>query len=146
MTYRQFYSELGKLLYAVADVDGVISQKEKNALKKIIETELVPKERTRDKFGTDAAYYAEIEFDILDDSMIDAEQAFRSFIFFVEEHHTAINTDMRDVVLKIVKRLAAAYHKSNKKEKELVDKLEKKLRSLPFKQVVYVTDNNQTRY
>src|SRR5271154_2646983 len=124
MTYRQFYSELGKLLYAVSDVDGVISQREKNALKKIIETELVPNESARDKFGTDAAYYAEIELDILDDSMMDAEQAFRSFIYFVEEHHTAITTTMRDGILKIVKRLAAAYHKTNKHEEELIAKLE----------------------
>ena len=133
MIYRQFYSEIGKLLYAVADVDGVVSQKEMKELQKIVKTELVPTGTVFDKFGTDVAYYAEIEFDILEDSMIDPEQAFHSFIYFVEEHHTAIDTRMRDVILKIVKRIAVAYHKTNHKEKDLIQKLEKKLHSLTFK-------------
>lgn len=133
MLYRHFYSELGKLLYAVADVDGVISQKEKMALKELVKKELVPAEKHTDKFGTDVAFYAEIEFDILEESMIEPEEAFESFILFVENHHTAINKNMRDVILKIAKSLADAYHKTNKKEKALLEKLEKKLRELPVR-------------
>ncbi|MBL0308332.1 MAG: hypothetical protein IPP77_01110 [Bacteroidetes bacterium] len=131
MVYRQFYSELGKLLYAVADVDGVITQKEKKALKEMVRAELVPEEEHTDKFGTDVAFYAEIEFDILEDSMIEAEDAFESFIQFIENHHSAINQNMRDVILKIAVRLADAYHKTNKKEKALLEKLERKLKALP---------------
>lgn len=133
MVYQQFYSELGKLLYAVADVDGVISQKEKKALKEMVRKELVPAEKHTDKFGTDVAFYAEIEFDFLEESMIESEEAFESFITFVENHHTAINKNMRDVILKIAKSLADAYHKTNKKEKVLLEKLETKLRALPAK-------------
>src|SRR5690606_13704785 len=79
MLYRQFYSELGKLLYAVADVDGMISQKEKKALQELVRKELVPVEKHTDKFGTDVAFYAEIEFDFLEDSMVEPEEAFESF-------------------------------------------------------------------
>ena len=39
MIYREFYSELGKLLYAVADIDGVITEKEKKKLKEIVKKE-----------------------------------------------------------------------------------------------------------
>ena len=73
MLYKNFYSELGKLLYAVADIDGVITQAEKKALHEIVKKELVPAEKHTDEFGTDAAYYAEIEFEYLDEEQMDAE-------------------------------------------------------------------------
>jgi hypothetical protein len=133
MINRYFYSEIGKLLYAVADTDGMISKTEKNELLNTVRKELLPAEKAVDKYGTDVALYAEIEFDILEDTMIDPEQAFRSFLNFVEEHHTAIDLKTRDVILNIAKRLSAAYRKTNRKEKVLLEKLEKKLLSISFK-------------
>ena len=133
MFYRQFYSELGKLLFALAKVDGGISKQEKAALKDIVKKELAPTEKNTDKFGTDAAYYTEIEFEILEDTEYDPEDAFESFISFIENHHTAIDERMRDTTLKVAKRLADTFHKTNKKEAALLAKLESKLRTLPVK-------------
>jgi uncharacterized tellurite resistance protein B-like protein len=127
MLYKDFYSELGKLLYAVADIDGVITQAEKKALHDIVKKELVPAEKHKDEFGTDAAYYAEIEFEILDEEIGDAETAFNSFIDFVEEHHTAFNGNMKRVCLHVAKEIANAYHKTNKKEKVLINRLKEKI-------------------
>jgi hypothetical protein len=127
MSYKEFYSELGKLLYAVADIDGVITQKEKNKLHDIVRKELVPAESHKDEFGTDAAYYSEIEFEFLDEEIGDTETAFNSFINFVEEHHTAFDEKMIRVCLRVARELAAAYRGTNKKEKMLVDKLRRKL-------------------
>ena len=131
MFYRQYYSELGKLLYALTHVEGAVSKKEKEGLKELVRKELLPDEKHRDTFGTDAAYYSEIEFEILEETMMDPESAFDSFLFFVEQHHSAINQRMRDVTLKVAKKLAATYHKTNKKEAELIKKLEKSLKCLP---------------
>jgi hypothetical protein len=127
MRYKEFYSELGKLLYAVADIDGVITQKEKVKLHEIVRKELVPSEPHTDEFGTDVAYYSEIEFDILDAETGDTEAAFNSFTNFVEEHHTAFDDKMIAVCLRVARELAAAYRGTNKKEKVLVDKLRRKL-------------------
>ena len=80
MDYKEFYSELGKLLYAVADIDHVITQKEKKALTDIVKKELAPTEVHKDAFGTGTAYYTAMEFDILDDEIADSETAFNSFI------------------------------------------------------------------
>ncbi len=131
MFYRQFYSELGKLLFGLANVDGSISNKEREALKQLVKTELAPSEKHTDKFGTDAAYYTEMEFDILEDTMMDPEQAFDSFLFFIENHHSAIDDRMRQVTLKVAKKLADKYHRTSKKEKEFIKKLEAKLNLLP---------------
>jgi hypothetical protein len=133
MEYKDFYAELGKLLYAVADTDGVITQKEKKALQDIVKNELVPAERHMDAVGTDAAYYTEIEFDFLDEEIADAETAFNSFIDFVEEHHTAFDERMKKISLHVVKELANAYHGTNKKEKKLINELRKKLNRIEVK-------------
>ncbi len=127
MQYKNFYAELGKLLYAVADIDGMITQKEKGKLQEIVKNELVPLEKHRDTFDTDVAYYTEMEFDFLDEEIGDAETAFNSFIDFIEEHRTAFDERMKKVSLHVAKELAAAYHGTNKKEKDLIEKLRKKL-------------------
>ncbi|HLG35429.1 MAG TPA: hypothetical protein VI757_11160 [Bacteroidia bacterium] len=130
MLYTEFYSALGKLLYAVADVDGTITQKEKKALREIVRNELAPAEKHTDFFGTDAAYYAETEFDFLEEGQADSETAFNSFIDFVEEHHTAFDERMKKVCLHVANELATAYKKKNKKEDILIGKLKQKLGKL----------------
>lgn len=135
MKYKDFYSELGKLLYAVADIDHVITQKEKKTLYDIVKNELVPSERHTDQFNTDVAFYTEMEFDFLDESIGDTEAAFNSFIDFVEDHHTAFDERMKKVSLHVAKELAQAYHGTNKKEKVLIDKLKEKLNKIEIKKV-----------
>lgn len=127
MLYKEFYSELGKLLYAIADIDGLITLKEKKVLLEIVKKELVPSEYHKDEFGTDAAYYSEIEFDFMDERILDSEAAFESFIDFIEEHHSAFDEKMKKACLHVVNKLAAAYHGINKKEQTLIKKLKNKL-------------------
>lgn len=127
MLYNEFYSELGKLLYAVADIDGVITQAEKKKLYEIVKKELVPAEVHKDGFNTDAAYYSEIEFDYLEEEIGDAETAFNSFIDFIEDHRTAIDAKMQKTCLRVAQELAEAYRKTNKKEMTLIEKLKDKI-------------------
>lgn len=134
MLYKQFYSELGKLLYAVADIDGVISQKEKKTLLQIIQKELAPAEKHTDEHGTNAAYYTGIEFDFLDEQIADTESAFESFIDFVVDHHTAFDSKLKKVSMHVARELAAAYHGTSRKEKKLVDKLKKVIGKIEVKQ------------
>ncbi len=133
MLYNEFYAELGKLLYAVADIDGVITQKEKKELQMIVHEELVPVEKHVDNFGTDTAFYTEMEFDYLDEQISDAESAFESFIAFVEEHHTAFNKNLKNACLHLVAKLADAYQGTNKKEKLLIDKLKQQLEKIHYR-------------
>ena len=130
MNYKDFYSEFGKLMYAVADVDGVISKKEKKEMMEMVANELVPAEEHKDERGMNDAHYAEIEFDILDEQMSDPESAFESFIEFIEEHHTALDDNMKKICLKVANKLAEAYHGTNKKEKLLIQKLKDHLRRI----------------
>lgn len=133
MIYKKFYSELGKLLYAIADIDHVITSKERKVLQNIVQTELAPVEQHKDSFGTDVAYFTEIEFDFLDEQIADAESAFESFIDFIEDHHTAFDSNLKKVGLHIAKELANAYKGTNRKEKRLIEILRQKLENLEIK-------------
>lgn len=130
MYYKEFYAELGKLLYAVADVDGVITANEKKKLHELVITELYPNEKHTDGFGTNAALYTEMEFDILDDEIADADTAFESFIDFIEEHQTAIDENLKNGCLLLADKLASFYYKKNKKENALIEKLKSKLNKI----------------
>lgn len=130
MEYSEFYSELGKLLYAVCDIDGMITKQEKEKLQEAVKKELVPAEVHSDSAGTDFAYYSEIEFDFLDETIADAPAAFESFIDFVEEHHTAFDARMKKASLHVAKELASVYRGVNKKEQALITKLKKSLEKI----------------
>ena len=123
MIYQQFYSELGKLLYAIADIDGVITPQEKKVLQNSVQKELVSQEQHVDEFGSDVAFYTEIVFDYMNEQTADAESAFKSFIAFIEEHHTALDKNLVSATKHVAKKLAAAYKGTNKKEKVLLEKL-----------------------
>ncbi len=142
MIYTEFYSELGKLLYAVADQDGIISQKEKKKLQDLIKNELVPTENHQDQFGTNAAYFSEIEFDFLEEEMVDTEAAFNSFNNFVEDHHTAFSENMKKICLQLAREIAEAYHGTNKKEQALVDKLKKNFERIFIREKVILILRN----
>lgn len=125
--YKRFYSELGKLLYAVADVDKVITPEEKKALQEMVRNELVPAEKHTDEFGTSVAHYAEIEFDFLDEQIIDSRTALQSFLDYVDDHRRLLSEPMRKGCIQLAQRLAHAYEGRSKKEQELLVLIKTKL-------------------
>jgi uncharacterized tellurite resistance protein B-like protein len=130
MDYRIFYSELGKLLYAVADVDGLVSQQEKENLYQMVQSRLMHKETHTDEFGTNDAWYTAFEFEVADEQIMPAADAFQSFIEYIEEHKKELDEDTRMLCLTLADRLAESYRHTNKKEKQLVQQLREVLFSL----------------
>src|ERR1041385_629626 len=130
MVYQRFYSEVGKLLYAIAAADGVVHKKEYDKLRDIVEKKLVPEEHSTDQFGTDSAYYAEIEFDILMDQSADSNSCFNSFCNYIEAHRTAFDKHLKIMVANLAKELGHLYHGTNTKEAEMIKKLKQRLESV----------------
>ena len=131
MLYKQFYSELGKLLYAIACADGMIMPAEEKKFRELVKKVLVPSDKHHDEFGTEAAYYTEIEFDFLVNEMADPEASFDSFINYVNEHHTAFTPQMQSMCMSIVENIANTYRGINQKENAMINKLRKELKDLP---------------
>jgi hypothetical protein len=139
MKYTQLYSELGKLLYAIADIDRKVSPQEKNKLIDIIHNHLMPVVKKEDEFGTEVAYYPEFEFTYLESEIADAEEAFESFMNYVEKHHTAIKPDVRERCINVAKEMADAVYGINKKEQDLLDRLVSFFEELEKKEKIYPT-------
>ena len=127
MDLRQLYAEIGKLLYAVADVDGMISKKEKESLHKLIQSRLTQRETHTDEFGTNDAWYAEFEFDVAEEQIMSSEEAFESFLEYVREHGKDFDPQMRDICLTLASRMAESYRHSNRKELVLLRQLKEAL-------------------
>ena len=130
MVYRRFYSEVGKLLYAIAAVNGLVNRQEYTKLRDIIEKKLVPQEHTTDQFGTDSAFYAEIEFDILLDQLADSTACFNSFCNYVEAHRTAFDAHLKGMTMNLTKELPHVYQGTHAKEAEMIKTLKKRLDSI----------------
>lgn len=130
MLYKSLYTEIGRLLYAVADVDGVISQKEKQRLHEIVEKELVPAETAVDAHGSNEAWHVEFEFDWREEQISDPSEAFTSFIEFVQDHSAAFDRKMKALCIRLAKEIAAAYYGSSRKEKALINLLIAKLNAI----------------
>ena len=136
MLYQEFYAELGKLLYAIADFDGIITRKEKKMVDRIVKNKLVPAEKHMDEFGTDVAYYARMEFDFCDEENSDPEIAFSSFIDFMDEHHSAFDEKIKRVCLRAPLEMSNANHKTTKKKKFLIQRLQNEIERINMKDKV----------
>jgi len=130
MKYKDFYTELGKLLYAIAKADGSVGKKEFNALKSAVKQEVLPLESSKDQFGTDNGYNTEMEFEFLEENFADPEAAFESFLDFVETHQSAITPEMRNLIAKISEHIAKSELGVHKKEQRYLDRLNEKMNSL----------------
>lgn len=130
MLYQNFYAELGKLLYAIVKSNGSISEKEKQALHKAVVEKLIPNESHVDEFGVDTAYYTEMEFDVLESQNISPEDAFTSFINYIDDHHTAFDERLIRLTLDVSSYLASSYYGINKKEQLLLNRLQEKIKVL----------------
>jgi uncharacterized tellurite resistance protein B-like protein len=131
MDYRVFYAELGKLLYAVADADGIISPREKQQMYDMIRSRLTHREIHTDEFGTNDAWYAMFEFEVAEEQAMDPDEAFQSFSDFLDERGGEMDEDTRVLCLTLADRLAESYRHTNRKEEDLIRKLREKLFSLP---------------
>jgi uncharacterized tellurite resistance protein B-like protein len=130
MDYRMFYSELGKLLYAVADADGVVSPQERDRLYELIQTRLLHREVHTDEYGTNDAWYAAFGFEVAEDQIMPPADAFASFTEFLRERKDQVDEETRQTCLILADRLAESYHHTNLREKEMIQRLRELLFSM----------------
>ncbi len=116
MNRQLFYKEFGRLLYALAAVDGRVAPKEAEALKRVVKEQLVPHELFRDHFGSDHAFTTEFEFDVLVDRKADADACFESFIAYMSQHRDEQHAALDRTILAAAEEVAQAFHGVNKKE------------------------------
>ena len=130
-TAINLYAELGKLLYAIADTDHVVSDNEKMRLLEIVKNELIPFAKEADSYGTNFANYTQFEFEILDENIAGSETAFDSFLAYYDTHRDSFTPEMKRLILKVVSELAQSYYGISNKENEILVSLSNKLQEIP---------------
>lgn len=128
MDQRKFYAELGRLLYAIAAVDGRIHAKEAAMMRRVVTEQLVPQESTLDHYGTDRAYITEFEFDIQVERGEVPEIAFDSFVLYLTQHRDRLSQAQKELIMRAAQVVAHAFHGANAKELRMLDELERKIR------------------
>jgi len=130
MIYQNFYAELGKLLYGIAKSDGKVQESEWETVHNRVVNELVPQESHTDEYGTDAAYYVEMQFETLRDQEADPEDCLLSFLSYVDEHHTAFDDRLREATVRISQEVAGAFMGTHVRERDMLLRLQHKLGQL----------------
>lgn len=126
---REFYAALGKLLYAVADADGIVSPAERDELLELIRNRLMHRETLTDPYGTNDAWYALFGFDSAEDEILSAEEALQSFAEFLDTHRDRIDMETRETCLLLSDRLATSYRNTNRKERLMLQRIREVLLS-----------------
>ena len=84
MISREFYKELGKLIYALAKADGQIQPKETEKLIEMLRASELHAEKGEIIYLQPDKYYTEFEFILYKEKKIAVKDAFYSFINFIK--------------------------------------------------------------
>lgn len=123
MISREFYKELGKLVYALAKADGEIQVKESDKLIEILrgteiyceQGEIIPLQSEK--------YYTEFEFMLYKEKKIAVKDAFSSFINFINNNFTHIDDKMKKITLALAKKILKSHKGINRLEQKMLDEL-----------------------
>ena len=130
MDYKQFYIELGRLLYAIAKSDGTVQDEEMKEFYQIVKKELLPLEDSTDEFGTDRAFYTEFEFEAMLDRGASVNEAYLSFVKFLKANSKDVNDQVKQICLNAVYKIAEAYAGIERSEQFFIDRLKDELDKL----------------
>jgi superfamily I DNA and/or RNA helicase len=120
---RRFYKELGNLFYAIAVTDNTIGAMEKKKLDDEVQFAWRHYDHSRDRFGTDRAFLIEFEFETMEDQMVPAEDAFRSFEDYFIENKNEIDDLTRKRIFNSAKHIAESFRKINAAEHKYLNRL-----------------------
>lgn len=118
---KQYYKELGKLIYAIAMADGIVQPEEAEKLHQFVLKELAHNESTHDSSGMNQAFYVDFEFDDQLEKHRPLNGAVKNFREYVEHNLEPGDSHLIDRSIRLMEAVAFAY--SKKKEKQILDQV-----------------------
>jgi hypothetical protein len=126
---KQYYKELGSLLYSVASFDHKVRSKERRAMYDLVLKELATAEHTYDSSGMNQAFYTQFEFEELEKQNTSPIIAYESFMKFYHSNRDAITVPMKATSLSAIEKVASAFRGINKQEQEIISSVQRELTS-----------------
>lgn len=125
---KQYYKELGRLVYAVAMADGSIQPEERQALHETVLKELAANEMDADSSGMNKAFYVDFEFDFSENQHPKMTDAVRSFNQFVKTNSERGDKALLDRSVNLLERVAMAY--TRQREKDILEVVKDNIHSI----------------
>lgn len=133
---KQYYKELGKLVYAVAAADGVIQPEERDKLHQFVLKEMASNETSVDSSGMNQAFYVDFEFDATEEKHPSDSEIIKSYSRFVHNNYESNDGPLIANSLKLLEAVALAYTKKN--EKNIIDNVRHEMTEIS-KNIISVT-------
>lgn len=127
MFYEELYTELGKLFYSIAAVDGKVQPAERESLQKLIRDTWEPMENSVDEFGSDRSVLIDAAFDYAESKGF-KDEGLQSFEEFYKYNKAEFTPFIISNILKTGKQIANAFHGKNKNERAVLERIEKLFR------------------
>lgn len=121
--YKEYYRQMGNLMYCIAAADGKIAEKEWTELRRIVREELVPEEKHSDEFGVDTAYSAEFQFDVLEGNDAGTPETWEALEEYLKHNASLLPAGDKARLFQAAEKVAAAFHGVSKTENRLLEKL-----------------------
>lgn len=118
-----FYSNLGKLFYAIAAADKTVREDEINTLKQIVNTEWLILDGIKDKSEVDAMRHIKFTFDQLNKQTQHADVCLADFKSFKESHEYLFTHNVKHLIWKTANAIVSSFSKRNKSELILLTEL-----------------------
>jgi uncharacterized tellurite resistance protein B-like protein len=128
MIHRQFYIELGKLLYSISKSDGIVQEKEKDVIERIIHKAL---EKHAVVFNGNVqekeVILTKLSFNTSERNDLTVSEAYLSFITFMKKNGRQVDEKQKEFAKELIQKVAAASRGISKEESASIEKLLKVL-------------------
>ncbi len=113
---KQYYKELGKIVYAVAAVDGTINPEEVKALHEFVQKDLSNHELNIDSSGMNEAFYVDFEFENSAKKNIDINTGIKSYVKFIHANYETGDELLLQRSVKLLETVTNVYTRQQEKE------------------------------
>jgi len=131
MDYKNYYTALGQLVYAIAMADGCIQNEEVNKIFNFVISHLVELEQASGN-GNEAllSFNTEKEFHRLWNKNESIKAAYQKFIDFVDENKHEFDEKRKSTCINLIEKVALAYNGIEDTENALIEKVKKHLNEI----------------
>ena len=110
MIHQKFYTELGKLLYAISNADGCSQKHEKKIIENLIHGEIWHHQSYFDKHPEwKEIILTKLSFFNAEKEKLSTQQAFNSYKVFFKKYGKKLDDHQKELASSLVSRVAAAF-------------------------------------
>lgn len=131
MDFKEYYTALGKLVYAVAMADGSVQNEEVDRVYNFVIAQLMsPEEEPLSAKDSLYAFNTEKEFHRLKKNKASIKEAYQEFVNFFEANKAEFDDKMKTTCITLIEKVAIAHNGIEDSEQALIEKVKSRMNDL----------------